>query len=141
MSTVIYTFIIALFLFSIALFVLSIVDIVFSLIIKKRKYLLRVIMLRILVYILNYILLMLLWHFSKKIYNRLYISFEDMLPDSYIYLIYFQILLAVLFNLFNILNYKFQNKIIVIIKLLILLFQIETISLIAIFGAIEIVSS
>jgi len=138
---VIYTFIIALFLFSIALFVLSIVDIVFSLIIKKRKYLLRVIMLRILVYILNYILLMLLWHFSKKIYNRLYISFEDMLPDSYIYLIYFQILLAVLFNLFNILNYKFQNKIIVIIKLLILLFQIETISLIAIFGAIEIVSS
>ena len=100
MSTVIYTFIIALFLFSIALFVLSIVDIVFSLIIKKRKYLLRVIMLRILVYILNYILLMLLWHFSKKIYNRLYISFEDMLPDSYIYLIYFQILLAVLFNLF-----------------------------------------
>jgi len=141
MSTVIYTFIIALFLFSVALFVLSIVDIVFSLIIKKRKYLLRVIMLRILVYILNYILLMLLWHFSKKIYNRLYISFEDMLPDSYIYLIYFQILLAVLFNLFNILNYKFQNKIIVIIKLLILLFQIETISLIAIFGAIEIVSS
>ena len=137
----IYTFIISLFIFSIALSVLSIVDIIFSFLMKKRKYLVRVMALRIFIYIINYSLIISLWYFSKKIYNRLFINFENILPDSYIYFLYFQILLAILFNLFNILNYKFQNKIFTLIRLLILLFQMESISLIAIFGAIGIVSS
>ncbi len=141
MTTMIYTFIISLFIFSIALSVLSIVDIIFSFLMKKRKYLVRVMALRIFIYIINYSLIISLWYFSKKIYNRLFINFENILPDSYIYFLYFQILLAILFNLFNILNYKFQNKIFTLIRLLILLFQMESISLIAIFGAIGIVSS